>query len=335
MGTHFANHLDIQAQINDIINANTPGVHSPDVGAGVTADLRYSNGMVTAARRMAAIQIIDAIASNPNHSFWTEYATDVVVTHGSSIPSCYGQIGVPKIKRHATGEYETALPVSAAQIDSFRANVAGTFSSPLVGRDDAPAHDAEYPLGVPNPLSGKYSTENGVLKFTGYECKVPMVLAPQDGPRLIGVYSVATGSSSLTRVTGTYTFDSVTDVGSVVTLLNPSGQLVMEALIMSTTPTVAEMSVVAGLDSAVLSAYLKPQYSMTDQLADTKIPFSLAATNVRLAIGLLIKEGDSLAKIAGMYAGQGQVDLAQIRAGATAVGAIDVTRAVQIYQRRT
>jgi hypothetical protein len=71
-----------------------------------------------------------------------------------------------------------------------------------------------------------------------------------------------------------------------------------------------------------------------ETMADTKIPLELAATNVKLAVGLLMKEGDSTILRLGLALMQlGEADLIDIRNGAIRTEPINLSRAVGISQQ--
>lgn len=333
----YATDEDIQSQINSIVNANPPKSFGPVPDTSDGADNRYSLEEITEARRKAAWRILDAIGSDPSHPYWGDLSDVVTVTYGQEIPPCYGEIGVPQVQEFSApgSYYETVRTISGVQLsggsptasltgtDTFRDSDAGlrfaftgmgfgptvtiasvddettatldtnadkaytdetvTLSLQVASGEwvDAMEADADeidsyvrdyrgaysdfYGMGrqfhdylnegrVPSPLAGKYSTANGIIRFTGTACRIPMIKVPA---------------------------------------------------------TLAEAQV----------------------LADTKIPLGLSATCVRLAIGMLIKEGDNLARLAGIYNLQGENDLLSIRQGSVQSRGIDVSRAIQVAQR--
>ncbi|HKS27826.1 MAG TPA: hypothetical protein VJS44_08405 [Pyrinomonadaceae bacterium] len=67
---------------------------------------------------------------------------------------------------------------------------------------------------------------------------------------------------------------------------------------------------------------------ITEEMADTKIPASLAPTVVKLSIPRLVKEGDNLYVISERYRAWGQEDLIEIRGGAERVRPVPVPEAV-------
>lgn len=75
--------------------------------------------------------------------------------------------------------------------------------------------------------------------------------------------------------------------------------------------------------------------SDAEDMADNKIPFNLAALNVKLALPLLVKEGDNLFRTAAFLGQQGENELLQVAGGAVKVQPIDVAKAIQLSQRAT
>jgi len=81
-------------------------------------------------------------------------------------------------------------------------------------------------------------------------------------------------------------------------------------------------SIVNGLFKFTGKTAKIPLIILTWTLADTKIPEAYTATNVKLAIPKLVKEGDNLAQYASAYAQAALLDLQQIMAGAMNVAPI-------------
>jgi hypothetical protein len=76
-----------------------------------------------------------------------------------------------------------------------------------------------------------------------------------------------------------------------------------------------------------------PVLADAETMADTKIPLDLAATNVKLAVSLLMKEGDLNILRIGLALGQlGEGDLLDIRSGAVRTEPINLSRAVGLSQ---
>lgn len=254
MPVAFANHIEIQAHIIDVLNANPEGQFSPFIDQTESSDKRRSDDAITSARRVAAHRIIEAIASNPSHPYWGELKTDVAVAYGDPIPACYGQIGIPLIVPFVGATARTGVPRDPDDVESARENTVG-YLTDFFGEEalDIQQHN-EAENGFVAPMSCWYSTANGVFKYTGNSAVIPMVR----------------------------------------------------------------------------SALTEADYR---DIADNKIPVPLVAANVRLAVAILMKEGDNLSQLAGVYAQQGEADLVKIQGGALEVAPINVARAIQNAQR--
>lgn len=254
MAVEFANQVDIQAQIQDILNNSPVGQFSPTGDVSESADGRRSDDAIVHARRMASHRVIDAVASNLAHPYWGELKTDVALTHLQIIPACYGEIGIPLIVPFPTGTAKSGIPKKPDEIEAARENNLGTLTD-FFGEEegDLQLHN-EAESGFMAPMACWYSTTNGIFRFTGVSAVVPMVKA---------------GTTDTER----------------------------------------------------------------DTIADDKIPVTLSATVVRLSVGMLIKEGDNLLNLSGVYAQQGEADLIAIKGGAITVAPIEVARAIQNAQR--
>ena len=214
MSVIFANWKNIQGVINSIVNANPVGQFSERIATDETADKRFSDDYITQARRMSAARILEAIGSNPKHPFWGYLATKVPVTNGMAIPPSFGEIGIPEIKCTSTSQYIQGDPATSEEIDSYRGDSVGNnalrlFTNPL--GEAVYDHDQNTTSGVRNPISGKYSTTNGYITFTGYACRVPMIQVPDDGGRdLSGTLTVTAASPN---VVSSVAFNPATDAG--------------------------------------------------------------------------------------------------------------------------
>lgn len=342
MSVTYAKGEDIQATILSIINANPAGQFSPLVATDNSSDKRFSDDYVRVARRYSAARVIEAIGANPSHPFWGQLATKVAVAYGGVIPPSFGEIGVPEIQpvNSVDSAYIQALEASADEIESYTGDASSAsagislFSNPL--GETTYTHLQKTTSGVKNPLSAKYSTSNGFLIFTGYACRIPMIQVPDDGGRTLTPTVTITAESPNVVGTAINSF-AAGDVGKRL-IVWYDNQIVFTGIILSlATTTLANDTAVtdanAVLDVTGGLARTEDVYLTINDIFDNKIPISLAATVIRLAIGLLVKEGDSLRQTAMMYSGQGEVDLIKITQGATAVSALDVTRAIQSFQR--
>lgn len=76
-----------------------------------------------------------------------------------------------------------------------------------------------------------------------------------------------------------------------------------------------------------------PLIQPTDDMALNKIPVELSPTQVKRAIPLLVKEGDNLAQIAGLYGAEGSRDLVSIQEGAYRVAPVRHPRELMAERR--
>ena len=174
---YFADWHDITAQINHIVNRSPDGQFTHLGDTGDSADKRYSDDAVNDSRRKAAYRIFEAIGSNPSHPYWGWLKSDVDFNYGDRIPPYYGEIGEPQIEPYSGAEPQTGFPADPGQIESYRLDQAGTYSN-LYGNGTV-SHDDVTADEVTSPLSLLYSTNNGVVLYTGHDCTIPMILVPQ------------------------------------------------------------------------------------------------------------------------------------------------------------
>lgn len=425
MAIQYANAETIESHINHILNRNPKGEFSPVGDTSNRADQRYTDAVVTNARREASYAVFRAIGSNLSHPFWGTLSEKIEVNHGDKIPPSFGEIGVPEIQAarypliilpgtfsiedgtpRVTGTYTEAYPgdfgngdyeirvkrangslvyeafvvsqiggtatfdgdinaeldgsglyaalvhndsslntpwaswdkgeeEDADVVDSYRDSSYARFRSPFGGY--IPYHDETMSEGVNNPASGKYSTENGYLKFTGYKCRIPMIPMPETGGRFFNSVINFTITEESKDIVGDYspTFTEL-DIGKRLIVHSLAGVEVFRGIILSisgdgntaTTDTEASVSYSTGL-----TVHTQDQYLPTSDLADNRVPLDLASTVMRLAIGLLIKEGDNLLRTTNVYSTRGELDLVEIRQGAASVRPLDITRAAQMSER--
>lgn len=341
MPVAYADAATIQSMINSIINANEPGLFAATIDTGASSDKRYSDAMITSARRMSALRVIDAIASNLSHPFWGELATKVAVTHGAVIPACFGEIGVPEIAPYSD-------VVASAIVKSIEGPMTATFGSITIiapgigfvdpddiGRRLLVSHgDVLY---IDELITAVTDTDTcQIAAPSDYNLSAALVQVLGTDVTVAGPYE--TGIEASAAEIDSYRADPV---GSYTNMLGEGSlrhdQIRSSSIVRS--PVTCRYSTENGYIKFTGYACRIPMIQQpvdtaaSNTLADGSIPVQLAPTVVRLAIGLLVKEGDTLARIAAMYAAQGEIDLAQIKAGASSVAPIDITRAVQLYQR--
>lgn len=129
---------------------------------------------VKAARIAAGMEILRAIASNPQNPHHGSLATLVTVAHNAFLPSHDGEPGIPVITPFDGASVIDGVPADPDEIDSYRSD---PVSSLYTGAVDGVrvAHNAADANGQPSPLAGRYSIVNGRLKFTGFSAQVPLI----------------------------------------------------------------------------------------------------------------------------------------------------------------
>lgn len=163
---------EIEDTITDILNAGESGAFG-----GAISDKRRSAAAITSARRKAVFEIVEAIASNPSHGFWQKLSRNIPVTSGDYLPAFLGTPGIPQIKPFDGAEFGDGIEERPEMIDFYSSPMAGNLQQTLTG-GSATAHNLSY-LGMPSRGSGRFSIRNNRVKFTGFECYVPLVVSPE------------------------------------------------------------------------------------------------------------------------------------------------------------
>lgn len=170
----------INSHIIDVINAAPGGTFSPSIDITDRGDQRRSQETIDSARVLASREVIEAVASNPAHSYWPLLSELVTHQNDSIIQPHYGEIGIPRIKE------STASSVFKEGIPKDRDEVEGVVYS----HDTEPADFYGFPkagvsyetaLGTrPRPNKLWYSTSGGRILFSGSACKIPMIGKSED-----------------------------------------------------------------------------------------------------------------------------------------------------------
>lgn len=141
-------------------------------GGAIASGIRSADA-VTNARRQAAMEIVGAIARNPQHGFFGDLAALVDVAHNAFVPAHDGDIGIPQITPFNGATARDGLVAKSIQIDSWRDNPA-SYTGVLDGV--SVPHDEADEDGRRSPLSCRWSIEAGLFKFTGVSAKIPMII---------------------------------------------------------------------------------------------------------------------------------------------------------------
>lgn len=246
------------------------------------------------------------------------------------------QAGVDiEIRSLRSESFLPGVPAAADWIESVRSDRLGTYTNPL--GDGQQPHNELQGTGLPSSVCWRYSTDNGVLRFTGHECRIPMVKLPdlpyREKSSIVAspLVILLTGSNNVELASGSWT---TADIGrTVVTSVgNMDGQII------SISGVSNEIALLSGppSDATPLTAIPATVYenSLAD-FVDTRIPVDLAALNVKLALPLLVKEGDNAFRIAITLGNEGERELINIKSGGIKVNPIDPARLIQFSQRVT
>lgn len=151
---------DIESMIKSALNA------AGSFGGDVT-DKRRQKEVIEKSRVYGTLEVIRAIARNPQHGLWGAYAAKVSVDHDAFLPAHVGVHGVPLIVPYAGGNERIGILADPDEIDDYRNDTIGQFSDT--------AHDQTDDNFMPSEVSGFWSIVNKQLKFTGYSARVPLI----------------------------------------------------------------------------------------------------------------------------------------------------------------
>lgn len=162
--TRIANH------IQDILNASSAG------WGGTIDSGRRSAEAIEQARIESGMEVLRAIASNPQNPHYAALVNLVDVEHGAQLPDFDGVPGIPVIVPFVGADPREGIPADPDEIDSYRADVTDSpiYTGALDGT--AVAHDQRTQSGRMSPVACRYSLVNGRLKFTGLSAQVPLVI---------------------------------------------------------------------------------------------------------------------------------------------------------------
>ena len=153
-----ANELTVRKRVTEILNACAPGTYSE----AVDSDYNDRNSQaIQQAVKETALQIARAIVINPDHvhrgAFVSNTPTNII--HAAELPDMAGEIDVVEIQAYDGGPWQTAVPRTIQQIESYRINPSNLYSSL--------AHTEQN-----SPLGGYYALSNNKIYFTGYACRI-------------------------------------------------------------------------------------------------------------------------------------------------------------------
>lgn len=169
--------VEIENTVKDILNAGESSVFG-----GAIKDKRRSAEAIAAARRKATLEVVRAVAENPNHGLWKSLAEETEVQHDAFLPPYLGAIGVPQFEVQI-GEGEPVVSAGLEErpelVDAYRNDPLGLFTGFMsiapISADGAMTDLTSGYQGYPSRTACRYSIMNNRLKFTGAKCKIPLV----------------------------------------------------------------------------------------------------------------------------------------------------------------
>lgn len=167
----YADTAKVEAHIADLLNAQG------GVWNGSIIDARRGNVIdsIRQARIESGMEILRAIARNPQHGYYGPLSVLTTVAHNAFLPVHDGEPGVPLIVPYSGAAAREGRPRSPDQIDSYRNDLSASpiYSGALDGAQVA--HNQADADGRPSPVSCLYSLVNGRFKFTGHTAQIPLV----------------------------------------------------------------------------------------------------------------------------------------------------------------
>ncbi len=310
----YADVDELDHHIADILNAAAAWA------GAITAGIRSADAIANA-RKQAALEVLGAIATNPEHGYYGDLATLVTVAHNAFLPAHDGEIGTPKIVPFQGASARDGIPADPDEIDSYRNNPAsytGSLDGIVVPHDQPTATRVEgailttslntggddYAVGD----TGTIATGDGLATYevlTVLAGAVVTYMLHSRGSGYDVTNGVATATGGIQPGVGTGFLVNILSIGS-----NGTGKQ---------SPISCRFSIVSSYFKFTgLSAQI-PMIVIDETMRDTKIPLKVGPAVVKRAIPKLVKPGDALYLIASDYAQDGKQDLVEIAGGAMSV----------------
>lgn len=164
----FADLTRIDNRIKEILNLASEW-------AGAIENSAFSNEGVIAARTEAGLEVLRAIAANPQNGHYAAAATLVSIAHNAFLPAHDGEPGIPIIRAFDGGPLMEGRPATPDEIDSYRMDPGSELIYSGGADGDAVAHNEADANNLPSPVAGFYSIVNGRFKFTGFSAEIPLI----------------------------------------------------------------------------------------------------------------------------------------------------------------
>lgn len=297
--------------------------------------LNLANYLNASTHEALIVATYEAVGSSVNITYATPGGNDFALANSSSNSITRSAATLSGGGEVDEDKYTTAIPADPDWIDSARNNVLGMSSDYFgTGRVN---HNEDLDDGVASPLAGRYATPNGVMKFTGFAAKIPLIKIPfDDDPNVSALTNVCVSTEdSGIILSEDSTFDSgMTGLLAVITdsEFNEIGRGVITSVTDNTTFSI-EPEVCSGSFNDAIYTFYTVTPTAVQAMADTKIPLELSALNAKLALPMCVKEGDNLYRTAQWLGSEGERELMLLKAGATKVAPIDVTKLTQFGQK--
>ncbi len=156
----------VESRIKEILNA------AATWGGAVTKAV-YSAEGITAAREESQLEVLRAIAGNPQSGDYGALVTDTAVAHDALLPAFEGDPGIPLIVPFDGAPARAGHPATPDQIDAWRLNpeaYSGLIDGEEVEHNEADANGKMFPFAC------RYTIDNGRFKFTGFSAVIPLAI---------------------------------------------------------------------------------------------------------------------------------------------------------------
>lgn len=183
MPLSFADPIRMQNRIRDILNA------SPSWAALVSdpgGDKKRSEDAIQAARIESGFEVLRAISRNTQGGYYgalvSVEAIDIsAYDDANGVFLAYdGEPGIPQISPFPGAPFRDGIPANPDEIDSYR-NDSTEFPMYTAGLDGlAIPHNQPDANGFPSPVAGLYSIQAGLLKFTGDQVRIPLIILTEE-----------------------------------------------------------------------------------------------------------------------------------------------------------
>jgi hypothetical protein len=210
---------DLESMIKYILNATA-------TWGGTVSDKRRLTEAITRSRIYGTLEVIRAIARNPQHGYYGVLMEMVDVAHNDQLPAHEGSPGIPTITPSSDDPTITMTgePAEPAEIDSYRNDTLGLYTR---SGGETVAHDALDSNGQPSVVAGYYSFQNGQVKFAGARCQVPLIQMDEES---IALYTPATYISTIVKLAPLWNLKEGDNLVGIAQTLVADGKADLQAI---------------------------------------------------------------------------------------------------------